>query len=509
VFVRYSHTIRTTLLTVQKEGILKNIVLSEPARNNKTAVKSHTITAIIMVLFCILRCYDGRQSSWAFAGIAALLGLAPVIAEHILYRKNKEHRLIKHCLGIGFLVFYTFTLFTAVNNLVFAFIIPMLLVLSVYGDTRYLLGINLIATIENIVVIALGFNSGKFAFETADDAIIQIVIMLMVTVYSIFTTNTLNANAKSKLENLSKAQEESGHALDNISELSNTMQAGIANVYCELGKLNQAANATQEAMAQLSNGASDTADAVQNQILQTETILSKIGMVDSAAASISNSMSHTLDVLKEGHEEINHLVEQVDSTVANGANVAKELETLDTYISEMNSIVEMISDITSQTGLLALNASIEAARAGESGRGFAVVATEITKMSTQTDDATEKITEIIQNISAGISDVVSAIYAMIESINAEKQSTLNTSKSFKMIQNNTFAIRDNVHTLNNAISELKDANNVIVESIQTISAITEEVSAHASDTMSSEEENTNILKEISIKMEELINQISQ
>lgn len=487
---------------------MKNYFLTETARNNKTALLSHTITGGIMALFYVLQAVDGRNS-WIFAGIAALLAFFPIIGEFILYKKNKEHPLIKLGIAIGFLLLYAFCMATTINNLVFAFAIPIILVLSVYGDSRYSLIVNMVATIITIVINILGSSSGKFAYETADDMILQIVIMVMVTMYSVLATRTLKANEKSKLENLEKAQSQSTQSLKSISELSNTMQQGIASVYCELGTLNQATQATKEAMAHVSTGASDTADAVQKQILQTEEIQDKVNMVDAAASSISNSMSHTLGVLKEGHKEIEHLVEQVDASVESGAHVAKKLETLDTYISEMNSIVEMISAITSQTGLLALNASIEAARAGESGRGFAVVATEITKMSTQTDEATIKITEIIQNISDGIAEVVAAIYSMIQSIDKEKQSTMNTSKSFKMIQNNTFAIRDNVHTLTDAIHQLKESNNVIVDSIQTISAISEEVTAQASETMNSEEENSNILKNISIKMEELINHISQ
>lgn len=79
-------------------------------------------------------------------------------------------------------------------------------------------------------------------------------------------------------------------------------------------------------------------------------------------------------------------------------------------MAEMNSIVELISGITSQTSLLSLNASIEAARAGEAGKGFAVVATEISGMATQTQDATEQITALINNVSGAISEVVEVIH---------------------------------------------------------------------------------------------------
>ena len=173
-------------------------------------------------------------------------------------------------------------------------------------------------------------------------------------------------------------------------------------------------------------------------------------------------------------------------------------------MEEMNSIVSLISGITSQTSLLALNASIEAARAGEAGRGFSVVATEISAMATQTKDATAHITLLISNVTSAINEVVSVISQMISGIKDEKEEAEQTSNSFSAITDNTYSIRDNVEFLIFVFEELLLANQKIADSIQTISAVSEEVTAHSTATMQAEAENSDIINRVSEKMEMLM-----
>ena len=86
----------------------------------------------------------------------------------------------------------------------------------------------------------------------------------------------------------------------------------------------------------------------------------------------------------------------------------------------------------------------------------------------------------------------------------EKESAKNTANSFSSIQENTLSIQSGIQNLTVSTSELKDANQVISDSVQTLSAISEELTAHAHETLEAENKNTDILDTIASKMQELV-----
>lgn len=481
---------------------------TETARNNRVAMLAHATDAAVMVMFCILQAYAGLQSG-IYALLMVILGMGPVVAEYICWRKNPETPAIKHLMAIGFAVFYTVALFTATNNLVFVFVIPMILVISIYNDTRYSLMINTGTVIESLLVAVIGSRTGQFGYAGQDSAIIQVVTMILVGLYSFLASQVLDRNSREKMQNIDESRKETEQLFSDISTLSKELATGIEDLHGDLDSLNTSFGKTKDAMEQVTAGADDTATAVQKQLAQTEAIQKRVEQVNGASDRIAENMEQTLQTLESGNRDVAVLVNMVDASVQNGADVAEKLSMLDKYMEEMHSIVELIGGITSQTSLLALNASIEAARAGEAGKGFAVVATEISGMATQTKDATVHITELIQNVSSAISEVVGVIRQMIAGINEEKQGAANTAESFLAIEKNTFSIQEHVKKLAAEVIELKEANNVIMASIQTISAVSEEVSAHASETMDAEEENSRRLDSVKTKIQGLMQKIDE
>ena len=96
--------------------------------------------------------------------------------------------------------------------------------------------------------------------------------------------------------------------------------------------------------------------------------------------------------------------------------------------------------------------------------------------------------------------MVTVIRQMIDGISSQKEGTMRAADSFQAIEDSSYTIVDNLGQMLQIVDALKAANQEIVDSIQTISATTEEVSAHASETLEAEERNSEILKKITEKM---------
>lgn len=476
--------------------------MSDIERNNKLAMTAHALESLVFIITFIGELIMGNRGA-LYVTVVVLLAAGPVIGEFIYWKKDHETTMIKHFVGIGYALLYTFVMFTTDNVLMYTYVIPMVIIISAFNDVRYSILIDAGIFIENVILVIGGVTAGAFGFQGTGSALIQITTIVFTVVYSLLTTRALDRNNRTKMDKVVESERQVQGMLEASRETARGMQRGIDDMHGMMENLNASSAKAKDAMSEVTSGAADTADAVQKQLEQTEAIQKKVEDVDNAARIIGASMDETMDALVSGKKDVDVLVEKVEASVKNGADVAQKLETLDSYISEMNKIVELIGGITSQTSLLALNASIEAARAGDAGRGFAVVATEISKMATQTQQATVNITDMITSISGAITQVVSVIRDMLDGIEQEKESTVNAARSFNQIEKNTYVIRDNITGLSDNVEQLMTANREIADTIQTISAISEQVSAHANETLSAEENNADNISKMAETMQEL------
>lgn len=476
--------------------------ISEKAMANRLVTICQIVVSTVLTLAYILEIVKGTKGV-GYSLLLIGLVIIPAVGGAVIYRTKPESVAIRYIIAIGYGLFYTVALFTAGNVLMFSYVLPMLVAVSVYQDKGYSLKIAVVVIVENAVAIAIALVKNGMSVESLAFYEIQMAVVIMITLFAYLTAKVMESINQKKMQEISGAKSQSDDLLNHVLSTSQSMEQMIAAMSDKVNQLGVSIGNTKTAMEELSGGATDTAEAVQNQLSQTEAIQAKVEQVKNVSDSIAVSMGDTERAIQVGNSNIKELVRQVALTEKTNSEVANELRTLREYMEKMYSIIEIINNITSETSLLSLNASIEAARAGEAGRGFAVVASEISGLANQTQEATVNIEELIRNVSSELEKVVESIEGMIHQVDQQNISVNETAGSFQTIEHNTASIGRHSKSLTVIVDELEGANAEIMESIQTISAISQQVAAHTNTTTTTCEENESTVAEIICQSDEL------
>jgi methyl-accepting chemotaxis protein len=170
---------------------------------------------------------------------------------------------------------------------------------------------------------------------------------------------------------------------------------------------------TAQDIADHAGGMREELGAVERATAETIAQAGETLTLSDTATRLSRDMAQSVDSVFELVERTQSSTQAaVDQAVASRDRVAELAESA----REIETFVDMISDIAAQTNLLALNATIEAARAGEAGRGFAIVASEVKALAGQTTRSTGQITETVQVIQTRTRLAVDAIEAIATTI---------------------------------------------------------------------------------------------
>jgi len=134
-------------------------------------------------------------------------------------------------------------------------------------------------------------------------------------------------------------------------------------------------------------------------------------MTDSSERALQSARvaRRSLESARKGADAVQNSIRGMNDIRSQIQETAKRIKRLGESSQEIGEIVELISDITEQTNVLALNAAIQAATAGEAGRGFTVVAEEVQRLAERSAEATKQIAAIVKTIQTDTQDAVGAM----------------------------------------------------------------------------------------------------
>ena len=453
----------------------------------------YSIINMILLVAYILEFTSGQRGI-GYILIVAAFTIIPTVLCWFFYKKMPESTMCKHVMGYSYGAFYLFIVFTSDSILTYVYAFPMFMVITLFCDVAYCAKIGGGAFLGNVIDIAIRMSNGEM---DATQLKVRVAAVFITCAYMILTGIANNKVNTHKVAVIEDEKEKTEKMLSDTLAISEHITEGIVEAKAKMDVLGESVSHIKDSMKEVSQGSTETADAVQGQLERTEEIQTHIRNVKDAAAGINEDMSEASKLVVDGKKNIETMGAEVVKSQEANETVIEKMRELSEFTAQMNSIIEMINSITNKTALLALNASIEAARAGEAGKGFAVVAGEISTLANQTKNATINITELIDNINVELTNVSEAIDLVTGCNEAHAVIAKEVEESFNAISEQTDRISAETKRMGEAVTELETANTFIVESIQTISAITEEVSAHSNETASECEENQHMVQEVS------------
>ncbi|OZI12018.1 chemotaxis protein [Bacillaceae bacterium SAS-127] len=262
--------------------------------------------------------------------------------------------------------------------------------------------------------------------------------------------------------------------LRHIGESSDHLASASEQMAAHSEQAEQSTMEVTRRMAHVANGSDRQMQSSEETARAMEEISIGVQRVAESSADVSQMSVEATKEAKKGREMLDDVIAQMHLIRTSVQEGVSEIENLNKHSVEIGQIISVITQISEQTNLLALNAAIEAARAGEHGKGFAVVADEVRKLAEESKRSADQITSLITTMQQATALSTSIIEKSENEVESGIELTADAGETF-------------IHIL--------DSVEQVAAQIQEVSATAEEMSASSEEVTASVGEMADISRE--------------
>ena len=289
---------------------------------------------------------------------------------------------------------------------------------------------------------------------------------------------------------------------DEMADVGNGLNHMVQAFSSSLAQVERSSQSVSDAAERIGVSIDRAKRSMSTQQSETEQVATAINEMTNSVADVAQNTEGAAHAAEHASQSSNVGLAKMQETRITIEAFADEVERSAQKVSafaqhsqQIGGVIEVIRNIADQTNLLALNAAIEAARAGEQGRGFAVVADEVRTLASRTQNSTEEIRRIIQELQLATTDAVEQMKAgklraqecidsadqastSLDAINdgVEKIVGMNTQIASAAVQQH--AVSENI---NRNVTEIRNGSVALMEGIEDNAVTAEELSLLAGE----------------------------
>ena len=442
------------------------------AKANKRAGITWLALIFIATIYYGIKTKNGEIARGYFIAFTVVGWVTYITGYIVSMIKGKAAKEYKWVLGICYLLFYAVIAWTALDKISYIFILPLLSILILYKDPKF---IKMIMWFTLFVLISSniykGVAKGMMDFVASEEYALQFAIVLccfactnMAIRHLVESDGALTGSIESELAQVVQTVEQ-------VKDASNSIVDGVTVVRELADENKQGANNVVKDMGTLAKNNGILNDKTVSSIEMTKVIDTQVKDVSDLMEEFSKLIEKSVEHADLSADELTEVVEITNRMSALSSKIETILETFKKEFENVKQETSTIEGITSQTNLLALNASIEAARAGEAGKGFAVVADQIRSLSSGTQDSSNSIMEALSHLEATSDEMLQSITETVELIqlNIEKVSTVN--KSVSDITSDATSLGDNIKVVDSAVKQVENSNETLTANMNQVGEI--------------------------------------